>query len=140
MVDEGRLGRLLRAVSDRTQRLRAAHAAIEAGNTDDLTLDAVKYLFVTTIEGCVDGAHHICAAEGVTPPDTNADAVRRLGDHGVIDRELAATLARAVGFRNVLVHQYADVDDRIVFEMLGRLDDFDQFVGEVSRWLIDTGR
>jgi uncharacterized protein YutE (UPF0331/DUF86 family) len=39
-------------------------------------LAAVKYMFVTAIEGCVDVAHHICASESWAPPPTNADALR----------------------------------------------------------------
>jgi uncharacterized protein YutE (UPF0331/DUF86 family) len=37
-------------------------------------LAAVKYMFVTAIEGCVDVVHHICASESWAPPPTNADA------------------------------------------------------------------
>lgn len=38
---------------------------------------------------------------------TYADAVRRLTAEGLLEEELAA---RAVGFRNLLVHPYADLD------------------------------
>ena len=49
---------------------------------------------------------------------------------------LALALARAVGFRNVLVHQHAAVDDAIVIDALDRLDEFDRFVAGVSAWLV----
>lgn len=134
MVDEGRVARLLRQVEERTDRLRAA-AGRTPDHRDELWLDAVKYLFVTTIEGLVDVAQHVAASERFGPPDTNADAIRRLGHHGVIDPELAEPLARAVGFRNVLVHQYTRVDDDLVVDALERLDEFDSFVRQVSSWL-----
>lgn len=56
------------------------------------------------------------------------------GCSAVIDRELAADL----GFRNVLVHQYAVVDDDLVVAALDRLDEFDHFVSEVSVWIVGT--
>lgn len=136
MVDEGRLSRLLREIERRADRLDRA-AADPPGRRDELWLDGVKYLFVTAIEGCIDAGQHIVSSERLGAPDTNADAIRRLGRHGVIDTELAASLARAVGFRNVLVHGYVDVDDDIVLASFADVADLHRFVAEVSAWLLD---
>jgi uncharacterized protein YutE (UPF0331/DUF86 family) len=138
VVDEGRLARLLRAIAERTDRLAGA-AASPTGRADQLWLDGVKYLFLTTIEACVDVAHHIAASERLGAPDTNAAAIRLLGEHGIIDEAIAHDLARAVGFRNVLVHQYTDVDDRVVLDALDRLGTFRAFVTQVSAWLLAHG-
>lgn len=43
-------------------------------------------------------------------PATYADAFRLLAADDVIDDELANRLARAAGFRNIVVHTYADLD------------------------------
>ncbi len=48
--------------------------------------------------------------------------MRLLARNGVIEPDLAEQMASAVEFRNVLVHRYADVDDRVVIEHLDRLD------------------
>ncbi len=53
-------------------------------------LDAVKYLFVVTIEGCIDAAQHVCASEGWGPPSSNTEVMAVLSDHDVLDRDLAA--------------------------------------------------
>jgi uncharacterized protein YutE (UPF0331/DUF86 family) len=95
----------------------------------------VKYTFVTTIEAMVDVTQHVCATEGWGPPSTNADAVRVLGRHRVLDPNLAARLAAAVGFRNVLVHEYVTVDDGIVVARLGDLSELDAFVAAIATWL-----
>lgn len=134
MVDEGRLARLLRAIDERADRLDRAAATPDDGR-HELWLDGVKYLFVTAIEGCVDVAQHLCSSEGFGPPDTNAAAVRELGRRDVIDPSLAESLGRAVGFRNVLVHQYATVDDGIVRASLSQVGELHQFVEQVSRWM-----
>lgn len=134
MVDEGRATRLLRGVAERADRLR--DAAVEPSeNRRGLWLDGVKYLFVTMIEGCLDVAQHIASSENFGAPDTNADAIRLLGRRGVIEARIAEDLARAAGFRNVLVHGYAEVDDSIVVESLETLQDFDDFVAQVSAWI-----
>lgn len=105
----------------------------EALPDDRDRLDATKYTLVTAIGGCIRVAQHIAASQGWEPPSTNADAFRVLADHGVVDSELAARLARAAGFRNLLIHQYADIDDKRVVGDLDSLDDLDGFVRSVLR-------
>lgn len=138
MVDEERVSRLVARIRRDVTALRTtgeAHTATElAGNT--VLLDAVKYRFVTAIEGCVRVAQHLLASEGLGVPDTNADAFRQLAEHEVLDAAVAAAMARAVGFRNVLVHEYADVDDRRVVSQLGGLDDLEEFARQVTRWTL----
>ena len=92
---------------------------------------------MTTIESCVDVAQHIASSEDFGAPDSNAAALRELGAHQVIVENLANSVALAVGFRNVLVHQYAQVDDGIVLAASERLDEFDAFVSQVSQWLTE---
>ncbi len=131
MVDEGRVSRLLRGLGDRATRLDAA-AAIPADDRSELWLDAIKYLFVSSIEACIDVAQHIASSEQYPAPDTNAAAIRLLARRGVIDEGLAESLARAVGFRNVLVHQYAEVDDDIVVASLGDVGQLHSFVRQIG--------
>jgi uncharacterized protein YutE (UPF0331/DUF86 family) len=135
VVDEGRVGRLLRNIGDRAARLHGA-AAIPESERGELWLDGIKYLFVTAIEGCVDVAQHIASSERFPPPDTNAAAIRMLGDRQIVDPLLAEALGRAVGFRNVLVHQYAEIDDAIVIASLDDVEQLREFVAQVSAWLL----
>jgi len=44
-----------------------------------------------------------------------ADAFRRLAGAGIIEQALADRLARAAGFRNVIVHAYDELDMRRVY-------------------------
>lgn len=51
-----------------------------------------------------------CVRLGVGSPPTYADAFRRLADAQIIQRDLADQLARAAGFRNLVVHAYGRLD------------------------------
>jgi len=139
VVDEVRVERLLRAITDDLAFLRTEAAAGAARRADPTWLRAVKYAFVTAIEACLDVAQHLSASEGWGPPSTNADALVVLGRHGVLDPDLARGLARAVGFRNVLVHEYVTVDDAIVGHRLDDLSDLDGFVSAVAGWMSPSG-
>ena len=135
MVDEVRVARLLRAVTDDLSVLERESRAGVDRRSDPLWRRGVKYTFVTATEACLDIAQHVCASEGWGPPADNADALRLLGDHGVITDALAVSMRRAVGFRNVLVHEYVRVDDAVVDARLDDLSDLEAFVRSVSGWL-----
>lgn len=136
MVDRRRVALLLRRITDELYYLEARSAEDRAVlRADDERLSGLKYRFVTTIEGVVNVAQHLCASEGWGPPKDNADSLRVLARHEVLDAQLADGLAHAVGFRNLLVHQYVDVDDDRVVGYLDHLTDMSAFVASVSRWL-----
>jgi uncharacterized protein YutE (UPF0331/DUF86 family) len=133
VVDAERLSRLLARVRADVADLR--DAAERGGLAEDrIRLRAVKYSFVTAIEGCIRAAQHVISSEGLGMPQTNADALRLLGKNGVIESKLAEAIARAVGFRNVLVHEYAEVDDSVVVANLTLLADLDAFMVQLAGW------
>jgi uncharacterized protein YutE (UPF0331/DUF86 family) len=136
VVDPERLHRILRRITDDLAVLDEYARDAEGTRKDPARLGHTKYLFVTAIEGCVDAAQHVCASEGFGPPANNADAVRLLARHHLLEDDQAESVARAVGFRNVLVHGYAAVDDDIVVDALGRLDDLRRYVQGLSRLLL----
>jgi len=135
VVDEDRVLRLLRSIADDTAVLRQEAGASHERRQDPIWLRGVKYTFVTAIEACVDVAQHICATEGWGPPADNGDAVRLLGEHGILTTELAVSMRKAVGFRNILVHDYIEVDDSIVVDRLKSLDDLEEFVRHVAAYV-----
>ncbi len=63
---------------------------------------------------------------------TLASSTRRAVRH--LNSDLS--LRKAVGFRNVLVHEYADVEDRIVTERLADLSDLREFSEVIARWTL----
>jgi uncharacterized protein YutE (UPF0331/DUF86 family) len=65
-------------------------------------------------------------------PAEENDIFDKLAREGVVTPELATTLKAMKGFRNVLVHEYGDVDDGLVFDFLTtRLGDFARFRREI---------
>jgi hypothetical protein len=90
VVDEVRVLRLLRRITDDLAVLEHESRAGAARREDPVWLRGVKYTFVTAIEACVDVAHHLCAVQGWGPPSDNGDAVNLLGRHGILSHELAS--------------------------------------------------
>ena len=102
----------------------------ECGQAERLASDpviraAVERWLQIAIEACLDLATNAIAVRGWTPPDSGRKAFSTLAAHGLLDATLAQRLGRAIGLRNLLVHDYAVVDleilARIVREDLGDL-------------------
>ncbi len=72
--------------------------------------DAVILHRWQAVQVVIDVAVSSCVALGLGSPATYGDGFRLLAAHDVIEPALAERLVRAAGFRNVLVHAYADLD------------------------------
>jgi uncharacterized protein YutE (UPF0331/DUF86 family) len=135
VVDAIRVTRLLRSLDEGVGSLARREEAPPVERQDETWLLAVKYLFVTTIEACIDIVQHLCSAESLGTPTDNGDAIRRIGQAGVIETPTAAAIVSAVGFRHALVHESVDVDDQIVIDRLQHHEDLRDFAVQVGEWL-----
>lgn len=138
MVDLPRLAALLERI--RTE-IDAVRTSLQRSDTE-LTVDpdalpAIKYRLVVAIEAAIDAADHIIASEGLQPAQTYADTFVSLQRGGWLEPDLTRVLKEAAGFRNLLVHQYAEVDDARVLEIArSRLDDLDRFRRAIAARLV----
>ncbi len=69
-----------------------------------------------------------------------AESFTSLSEIGVIDEELAERMRKAVGFRNIAVHEYEKIDWDIVFSIItNHLDDFKRYAGAVLKYMEENG-
>ena len=135
MVDEIRALRLLSRTTNNVSLLLIEANADEAARDQTTWLPGVKYLLHTAIEACMDVAQHICAASGWGVPNDNGQAMTILMQHRVIEASVEQAMRKAIGLRNVLVHEYVGVDDSIVLARIEDLSDIDAFASQVADWL-----
>ncbi len=96
----------------------------------------VEHTLQIAIQAAIDIASHIVSDERLGEPDTNRQLFDLLMRGGWLSSELAETMKRMTGFRNVLVHGYQAVDLAIVRDIVERrLDDLLAFVEVVRRRL-----
>jgi len=88
------------------------------------------------VETCVDIADHIISDEGLRAPASVTDAFTVLREAGIFSETLHGALVKMAKFRNVVVHQYDEVDADIVLAILTKhLGTFDAFREEVLPYL-----
>jgi uncharacterized protein YutE (UPF0331/DUF86 family) len=107
-------------------------ARLDRIRTDVRERRFVEHTLQVAIQAVLDVASHIVSDERLGEPDTNRALFPLLQSAGWIESELSEALQRMAGFRNVLVHGYADVDLGIVEDAAGAgLADLERFVAVV---------
>ena len=130
MVDPDVVLRKAQAIEHHGARLRAK-MPIDPGElaTDESLRNDVCFDLIQAVQACIDLAIHACAHEALGVPDGPASALTLLARTGIIDADLALRLTRASGLRNLVVHQYADLDiERLAAALADGLPDLDAFV------------
>jgi len=95
---------------------------------------ACERLLHISIECVIDVCNVLVANMRLGLPAEEEDLFRKLQDAKVISRELADVLRRMRAFRNILVHRYGTVDDKLVYDVIeNRLNDFKKFKRGILR-------
>lgn len=89
-----------------------------------------------SIQACVDIANYIIARGRLRIPDEEGNIFLVLAQEGIIDDELARRMKGMVNFRNILVHEYLEIDGEIIHQNLTQnLEDFSQFAQAIIKYL-----
>lgn len=96
-------------------------------------IQASKHSLQEAIESCLDIANHLIAAKGLKRSETYSDMFQRLAEDGILESELSDRLSDMARFRNLLVHQYTEIDNRRVHEIIKEnLRDIEKYVKSIE--------
>lgn len=129
------LGRLLEFRDD----------SLEALTADFVRMAAVERLLERIVMRAIDVNEHLIGElasgrEDRTTRLTYRETFVRLADLGIYPREFADRIARSAGLRNILVHDYNDVDRTIVHSAIGScLEEYRRYVEAVDAFLQGGG-
>lgn len=122
----------LRYCITRVQHKCPTDAATLARDPD--AQDIVALNLSRAVQQCVDIGAHLIARSESAAPETMGQTFDRLHEIGVIPQGLADRLKKAVGFRNIAVHNYEVINWEIVHAICSRhLDDFREFARIVDQ-------
>lgn len=95
---------------------------------------AVKYFLLQAIESTGSICVHIAAKKFNKGVSAFGECFEVLGEEKFLPEELVLRLRRMAKFRNKLIHQYWEVDDRSIIQYAkDDLDDFTDFMKAVGR-------
>jgi len=105
---------------------------------DDDIQTIVERKLQLAIQTCIDISNYIIARKNLHIPDEEENIFQVLAQNGIIKDSLAERMKGMVNFRNILVHEYMEIDNEIVHQHLNEnLKDFDSFARSIVDYLED---
>lgn len=103
-------------------------------NLEDLTRqDAMVLNLQRACEASIDLAMHLVAQRHLGVPQTSRDAFVLLESAGILQPETARLMRAMVGFRNIAVPSYQELQLPILQSIIeAHLSDFELFISEIS--------
>lgn len=99
-------------------------------------IQASKHSLQEAIEACLDISNHLIAAKGLERSESYSDMFQRLAEYGTLKKDLGDRLSDMARFRNLLVHQYTEIENRRVHEIIKEnLSDIEKFVKNIETML-----
>ncbi len=96
--------------------------------------DAIVLNVLRACESAIDLAMHIVRKEKLGVPQSSRDSFGLLATNSWISKSLAENLMNMVGFRNIAVHNYRELNIEILKSILEqRLSDFTDFTKAVIK-------
>lgn len=89
-----------------------------------------------SIETINDIASHVIAEQGLGEVNASRDLAHLFRKHGYVDEPRERQWMQMIGFRNILVHNYLEIDRDIVYKILQEsLDDLRALQATFARFL-----
>jgi uncharacterized protein YutE (UPF0331/DUF86 family) len=137
MVERDKIEGLIRHLRQYTTHLQEI-ADQDRGEflRDPRSIGGARYYLQVSIETCINIANHLIAADRLRAPKDYKDSFQVLGETGILPGDVTRTMRELAGLRNLLVHLYWDVDDKMIYEGIrSELDDFETFVGYIVDYM-----
>ena len=134
MVDRDILLAKIASIRKSLERIRA----VTGGTSESLNDLDIQDIFVLNlqraVQATIDLAAHLVADEKIGLPTNLKENFSLLESRQIIDPSLSRRLQAMVGFRNIAVHDYQQLDLTILKSILEhRLGDLDEFIQVLTK-------
>lgn len=79
--------------------------------------ESILFNIQMAVQNCIDIAAHIISEEGLGVPGSTTEMFYLLEKQGYLNQDLTGTMVKAVGFRNLIVHEYGKIELEQVYEI-----------------------
>lgn len=95
-------------------------------------MDAIVLNLQRACEMATDVAMYIVSTRKLGIPQTKKEAFEKLYENGLISDDMCAKMKGMIGFRNIAIHEYKEIDEEILKDIIeNHLVDIKEFVREM---------
>lgn len=106
---------------------------------ESLLQDALVFRLTQAVEAAIDVGTHLVSALEIARTETARDVFEELAKNKILSKDTAEAMGKAVGFRNLAVHEYDEesFDIREVYrDYKNDIVDLRRFITEVMEYLL----
>jgi uncharacterized protein YutE (UPF0331/DUF86 family) len=137
MIDVDLIRRKLSRLNMYLEKLKQiSQKTLEEYLADFYLKTSAERLIQLIVECASDINNHVVVETKNRPPEDYSISFIKAAEVGLISRELAERLKGSGGMRNILVHEYIDIDDEKVYKTIPlAIKDYKQYIKEVDRFI-----
>ena len=95
---------------------------------------AIEWSIVSAVEISINIGRHIISEKSYRVPENNREVFEILHENKVIDDHVLERMKMAVGYRNMAIHRYGDIDSNTTFIIMKQnYKDIENFLKTVLR-------
>ena len=104
---------------------------------DEIIYGAVERYLYLLCQATIDFAEAVISHVNLRKPGTYGEVFEILAEgNSLISKEISLKMKNMSGFRNILAHEYGEVDFEKLYTILTKdIDDIKEFVGEIKKKL-----
>ena len=96
--------------------------------------EVVLFNLQMAVQNCIDIAAHIISDEELRIASSTNEMFYILQENGYIRPELTENMVAAVGLRNLVVHEYGNIDLKQVYQIANQdIDDLENFIRAILK-------
>jgi len=121
------------------RRIREEYVGFEDSFKENYTKqDSVILNLERASQASIDIATHIVKTNNLGLPNSSRELFSMLLDVGIISEDICKQMQGMVGFRNIAVHDYQNLNIEIIVAIVEKhLGDFEEFVQEIFSGYLD---
>jgi uncharacterized protein YutE (UPF0331/DUF86 family) len=98
--------------------------------------ESILFNIQMAVQNCIDIAAHIISDQGLGVPGSTNEMFYLLEENGYLDNEITEKMVKAVGLRNLIVHEYSKIDLDQIFEVAQKdITDLNEYLKSIFKKL-----
>lgn len=137
MIDIDLVRRKLSRMNMYLEKLKPiAKKSFKEYESDFYLKSSAERLIQLIVECATDVNNHVVVETQNRPPEDYAISFLKAAEVKLISRELAERLKGSAGMRNILVHEYMEIDDEKVYNVLNvAIKDYKEYIKQVEQFV-----
>ncbi|MFH1505265.1 MAG: DUF86 domain-containing protein [Candidatus Omnitrophota bacterium] len=137
MVDVDLIRRKLSRLNMYLEKLKPiSKKSFKEYKSDFYLKSSTERLIQLIVECATDVNSHTVVEMNNRPPEDYKSSFIKAAEVGLISRDLAERLKGSGGMRNILVHEYMEIDDEKVYEVIPEaIKDYQEYIKQVDGFI-----